>query len=336
MKVLIDHAFPFLLTHGGFQVQIEQTVAAIKNAGVAAEHLRWWDDQQTGDLIHFFGRPSSQYVQQARAKGVKIVVSELLTEPGSRSAIQRAIQKNIIRGAKALVPNSFIARFAWDSLRTADACVALTPWEAKLLRDVFDVPPEAIHVIPNGVEDVFFETPPEERGKWLVCTATITERKRVLETAEAAVLGKTPFWVIGRPYSEASPYAVRFRRLHEQHRELIRFEGPVHNRSDLARVYRQARGFVLLSTMESLSLSALEAAACQCPLLLADLPWARGHFAQHARYCDVSATTRHTAAALRRFYDEAPQLPPPPTPQRWADVGASLRSIYEALLRNSR
>ena len=39
--------------------------------------------------------------------------------------------------------------------------------------------------------------------------------------------------------------------------------------------YREARGFVLLSAMESLSLSALEAAACECPLFLSDLPWAR-------------------------------------------------------------
>jgi glycosyltransferase involved in cell wall biosynthesis len=234
------------------------------------------------------------------------------------------------------LPSSFIARFAWDSLRSADACVAGTSWEAKLLRDVFEVPPNVIHVIPNGVEDVFFETRPEARGKWLVCTATITERKRVLETAEAAVLAGTPFWVIGKPYTETSPYAVRFRRLHEQHRDLIRFEGPIRDRSDLARAYRQARGFVLLSTMESLSLSAGEAAACQCPLLLADLPWARAHFAQHARYCGVSVTTRHTAAALRSFYDDAPQLPPPPLPKRWVDIGASLRSIYETLAKSSR
>ena len=34
--------------------------------------------------------------------------------------------------------------------------------------------------------------------------------------------------------------------------------------------------------MESLSLSALEAAACGCPVLLSDLPWARTVFGQSA------------------------------------------------------
>ncbi len=50
------------------------------------------------------------------------------------------------------------------------------------------------------------------------------------------------------------------------------------NRSQLAEIYRPVRGFVRLSTKESVSLSALEAEACECPLLLSDLPWARTTF----------------------------------------------------------
>src|SRR5687768_3916573 len=144
MKVLIDHPTPFLLAHGGFQVQIEQTIAALRTVGVTAEHLRWWDEAQTGKLIHFFGRPSAQYVQHAHGKGMRVVVSELLTEVGSRTLAQRTIQKTMIRGAKMLMPEWLTARFAWDSLQLADACVALTPWEARLFQDIFGV--SSIHI----------------------------------------------------------------------------------------------------------------------------------------------------------------------------------------------
>jgi glycosyltransferase involved in cell wall biosynthesis len=335
VKVLFDHSTPFLLAHGGLQIQIEQTRAALEQLGVAVEYLRWWDDAQRGDLIHFFGRPAHYYVEHAHQKGLKIVISELLTELGSRGLLQRRLQKIITQTAKNILPKSFTARMAWDSLRTADACIALTAWEKSLLVNMFDTPENAAHVVPNGVEEAFFEPIHEKRGEWLICTAIITERKRVVETAEAAVLAKVPLWVIGRPYSDKSRYAMRLRALQEENPDLIRYEGPIAERSVLAHAYRRARGFVLLSTMESLSLSALEAAACQCPLLLSDLPWARTSFAEHASYCPVNAGSRRTALVLRQFYEAAPHLPVPPAPLRWAEVAKRIMQVYESVLKAS-
>src|SRR5688572_4261871 len=96
MKVLFDHSSPFLLAHGGFQIQIEQTKAALDAIGVGVEYLRWWDATQTGDLIHFFGRPTAGYVEHAHGKGIKVVVSDLLTGLGSRNVLQRWLQKAAI------------------------------------------------------------------------------------------------------------------------------------------------------------------------------------------------------------------------------------------------
>jgi glycosyltransferase involved in cell wall biosynthesis len=115
---------------------------------------------------------------------------------------------------------------------------------------------------------------------------------------------------------------------------LIRYEGGISDRSRLAEIYRQAHGFVLLSTMESLSLSALEAAACECPLLLSDLPWARCSFGATVSYCPVPLPAHRTAAVIRRFYDDAPQLPVPPKPKSWVEVAGLIRTVYEAALRN--
>ena len=77
MHILFDHSNPFLLAHGGLQIQIEQTRAALLEAGAHVDYLRWWDPGQTADLIHFFGRPHPSYIDQAHKKGLPVVFSEL-------------------------------------------------------------------------------------------------------------------------------------------------------------------------------------------------------------------------------------------------------------------
>ena len=336
MRVLFDHSCPFALAHGGFQIQIEQTATALRAIGVEVEFLRWWDDAQRGDLIHFFGRPGEDYIQQAQAKGLSVVMSELLTALGSRSSSARLAQRSLIEIIRRVMPASFTVRMAWNSYRTADAIIALTPWEAQLMQEMFGAPGHKVHVVPNGVEEVFLKTTSATRGIWLVCTATITERKRVLELAEAAVAARTPTWIIGQPYSRNDAYADRFQQLAQANPQWVRYEGPIQDRGRLAQVYREARGFVLLSAMESLSLSALEAAAGGCPLLLSELPWARTVFGDSAIYAPVISSSARTAATLKSFYERAPGLAAPPQPKTWREIAEQLRAIYERLLSTSR
>jgi glycosyltransferase involved in cell wall biosynthesis len=333
MKVLFQHLVPFAFAHGGQQIQIERTRAALQSLGIEVEYLRWYDDAQTGDILHFFGRIPASLLHQARQKGMKVIVADLLTEQGSRSHARLMSQKIVQRLMVRTLPPSMLAAFAWESYRLADVCVALTPWEARLMTELFGAPPQKVRIVPNGVEEVFLNGQPTQRGPWLVCTTTITQRKRVLELARAAALAQTPLWIIGKPYSESDPYVREFLQL--LHPQFLRYEGPVGDRARLAQIYREARGFVLLSAMESLSLSALEAAACRCPLLLSDLPWARSVFGQSVSYCPITSSVRQTARILRSFYDAAPHLKPPPDPVTWREVAGQLKAIYESLLRPS-
>ncbi len=336
MRVLFAHLMPFALAHGGLQVQITQTRAALEKLGIQVEFLRWWDETQAGDILHHFGRMSSFLVRAAQQKGFKVVVADLLTAQGSRSPARLKLQKFVRRAMVQVLSRRRVALFDWDSYQLSDACVALTGWEAYLLNELYGAPPGKTHVVPNGVEEVFLNSQPATRGPWLVCTATITERKRVLELAEAAVRAHTPLWIIGKPYSEADAYARRFSTLAKAHPHTLRYEGPIEDRAKLAQVYREARGFVLLSAMESLSLSALEAAACECPLLLSRLPWATTVFRESACYCPVGLSAARTAVFLRQFYDAAPGLKPPPRPLTWLEVGQQLKRLYEMLLSTSR
>jgi glycosyltransferase involved in cell wall biosynthesis len=334
MKVLVDCSMPFNLAHGGQAIQIERTMAALVAAGIEIEPLRWWDSNQEADIIHYFGRMPAGHIRFAQQKGIKVVMAELLTAQGSRSPSQLFRQKIISRSIQRLAPPTFTSAFYWDSYKLADAFIANTSWEKKLMQYLFGAAAERTFVVPNGVEDVFFQSPPANRGKWLVCTATITERKRILELAQAAVAAKTPVWIIGKPYGETNAYAQTFLALTRQYPGLVRYEGSITDRVKLAEIYHDARGFVLLSTMETRSLSSEEAAAAGCPLLLSDLPWARSTFGTNAVYAPVPNSVSKTAAALKKFYESAPSLPPPPKPLKWSDVARQIGEIYKQLLKS--
>jgi len=311
-------------------------MTALADLGVAVEPLRWWDETQTGDIIHYFGLMPADQIQFARQKKIKVVIANLLTAPGSQTEWQRRLRRWFRWGVETFGPRLVADAFGWKSYRLADACIALTPWEKHLMEYKFGAAPEKIFVVPNGVEEVFFQSPPVARSAWLVCTATITERKRVLELAAAAVAAQTPVWIIGRAYEDSDAYAQKFFMLAKSHPQFIRYEGDVSDRAELAKIYRAARGFVLLSAMESLSLSALEAAACGCPLLLSNLSWACSAFAGAAEFCPVTDSISTTAAVLKDFYAAAPQLLPPPKPATWPDVARQFKTVYERVLNPGR
>ena len=305
--------------------------------GTEVEFLRWWDSDQRGDLIHYFGRPSGAYIDFAHQKNIRVVMAELLTGLGSRSPTALVAQRLLIQLARRGVPQAFYAKMSWEAYIKADRIIALTEWEAELAQRVFHARPEQVTVIPNGVAPEFLarSKPEPERGLHLICTATITDRKRILELTQAAVLAKTPLWIIGRAYADTNPYFQEFLALARQNPQMIRYCGPIDDTHRLAEAYRQARGFVLLSSKESLSLSALEATACGCPLLLSDLPWARTVFKNDASYCPVTGPSQ-TAKILRAFYDTAPRLNSTLKPLLWSEVALQLKEVYADLLRTSR
>jgi glycosyltransferase involved in cell wall biosynthesis len=336
MKILIDHHEAFMLAHGGLQIQIERTAEALRGHGLDVEWLRWWDERQKGDVIHFFGRPNPGQIVFAQGKGIRYVMQELLTSQGSRSKLHLRMQGFANAILRKVLPGNYRLPLRWDSYRMADAIIAITPWEAWIMQTLFRPPVERLHVIPNGVDNVFFGSRDAihaslPREKFLVSVATITERKRVLELAEAATLAKIPLKVIGKPYAEHDPYYWQFLDVVKSSGGLVDYLGAIEDRSALGKIYRDARGFVLPSTMETQSLAALEAAAVGCPLLLSDLPWARQTFGDEATYLSLSSRSSF-ASQLKTFYQQAPGLPAPSRPATWSEVAGRLLKLYELFL----
>src|SRR5215467_4031635 len=123
VKVLFNHHLPFSFSHGGVQIQIEQTKSALEQIGVQIESLRWWDEKQTGDILQHFGRLPTYILRAAHEKGMKVVLAELLTEAGSRSRLRLNLEKWIRRTAQHFLPVRIFSGFSWDAYQLADACV---------------------------------------------------------------------------------------------------------------------------------------------------------------------------------------------------------------------
>ena len=154
MKVILSSPAPFMLTYGGTQIQIEQTKAALEQLGVTVELLRWWDAAQSGDVLHHFARFPTYLQRLAQQKGMKVVMSAILSGLGARPPWMRFVQQVVFRTFRPVAPNYVRDLFDWDSYRLLDAFIALTPYEASLLTRIHHAPPSRVHVIPNGVEDV--------------------------------------------------------------------------------------------------------------------------------------------------------------------------------------
>ena len=190
----------------------------------------------------------------------------------------------------------------------------------------------AFRVLVHG-EDVegdlraFREHHQGKRGAHLLCTATITPRKRVLEMARSAVLARVKIRFLGEPYSAEDPYFRQFMVTIRESAGWVEYGGGVTDRDRLAEEYRAARGFILLSAMESQSLSALEAAACGCPLLLSELPWAKVSFGTQASYAPV-ASPIITAPFLKNFYNTIDEAPRVQKVLSWREVAEQLKGIY--------
>jgi glycosyltransferase involved in cell wall biosynthesis len=332
MKVLFDHSSPFSLAHGGFQTQIEETILALRRRGIEIEQMRWWDDRQSGDIIHHFGAPSVSYLKAARAKGVPVVVTQLFTATCNRSPFQLGVQGFITRRLLALPGWGMIkSQLTWQSFRMADRMMVGLQAERRVLKTVFGLPDERIAVVPLGLNRIFLDAAPGSRSEpHLICTGTITERKRSLELALMAREAQVPILFVGKPYSSNDPYWKKFAGLIDN--KFVLHHDHVADRAEMIGLLRASRGFVLFSEYENWCLSAHEAAACGLPLLVPDQPWSRERFGAQADYLEAGVSAQNPQR-LRSFYEKCPSMPAPAIKlYSWDEVAEQVEACYRSLV----
>jgi glycosyltransferase involved in cell wall biosynthesis len=336
MKVLLNCHLPFLLAHGGTQVQIEQTKAGLERIGIEVEYLRWWDEAQTGDILHHVGWLPCDVIDLAHRKGWRVVKTILLTETCNRSPGELFARKLMVRGALGSpLPRKIKRRLQWSAYHLADRMVVGLEIERRVLEKVYGLPKARVSVVPLGLSDVFLNAGPAARtAEHLICTGTIGPSKNSLELAGYAAAALVPLKFVGKPFDYGSDYWKKFEKLVDG--KIIQHVPHVGSAPELIALLGQSRGYVLMSRFENWSLAAHEAAACGLPMLVPDQPWSRERFGSEVSYFPKQGSGS-PAETLKRFYERCPALSPPKVkPHSWVEVAEMLRPIYEDVLATGR
>jgi glycosyltransferase involved in cell wall biosynthesis len=336
MKVLFSNSMPFFLAHGGVQTLMEALMRELAGLGVEVEPERWWDENQKGDIIHYFSRPAVANVRLAQQKGFKVVMTDLLDQTSSRTSTQLLAQRSLTRLARALLPPGLLQRMGWEIYGQLDAMLYVVEHEWEVAQYLFGAKSDRGHVIPHGLEA---ETQrqlalPQSSEDYLISVATIDPRKNSALLAQAAHLAGTPVVFLGKPYAVDDPYFLEFKKLVD--RQIVRYPGFV-STEEKWRYLRGARGFVLLSQFESGCIAVYEAAAAGLPMLLSDLPWASKVYGSAARVKFVRlASVAGIADNLKAFYAGAQRQPGTTFPLlTWRQVAERYLAVYRSILEHA-
>ena len=336
MKVLIDFfGPPFFLAHGGAQTQVIETAAGLRELGVEVEYARWWDGNQTGDIVHSFGVPNPTYLQFAKSKGIPVVNTTLFSATCNRPKWQLKIQGSIVStllGMPAFPPWGAIrSQLIWSSFNLCDLNMVGLNAEAEVLRKVYSVPDSKIGMVPLGLSRIFLDAGHGDRsGEYLITTGTITKQKRSLELARIAIAARVPICFVGKPYDPQSQYWYEFQSLIDG--KFVKHIPHTDSIEDMVQLLKGSRGYVHYSDFENWCFSAHEAIACGLPILVPDQPWSRERFGIQANYLPLGNHKENTVR-LKRFYEACPTLSAPVVKlYPWKEVGKILMKNYQRIL----
>ncbi len=228
----------------------------------------------------------------------------------------------------------------------SDLIFSVSHFNTRQLQEAFAIPDSKVAYVPNGAEDLFFQSAPEqERSRaradlglppgvpYLLSVANFQPRKNLLRLVKAAarlpevVSGDLGLVLLGAgdpeqaiPLGEAAAAAGR--------RALIRMPG-YRQGKELRAAYAESTALVFPSLCESFGIPAVEAMAQGTPVALADstaLPEIGGAAAWYFDPTDEDAIT----STLRRLLDDAHER------SRRADLGRAIAAGYNWQAANDR
>lgn len=315
MRALLACAPGAMDSPGGGEVQLMATADALRAVGVDARLLRPGEDPAGADVVHLFGsRPEHlELAEAARRRGTPTVLSTIAwfdlasywrgaRGPGRKL---RACAGFLARAACPALPS-------WRRRLYAHARMLLpnSTAEARQLARYFGVPPERIHVVPNGADERFARADPGPFARraglrdFALCAGRIEPRKNQLGLLRAMRGAEVPVVVLGDPVQGHEDYVRACRR---EAGPNVRFVPRIgHDDPLLASAYAACACLVLPSWFETPGLAALEAGMQGVPLVLPEAGAAREYFGEHALYVrpgDARGIRRAVLAAIQRGRD---------------------------------
>jgi glycosyltransferase involved in cell wall biosynthesis len=304
---------------GGLEVQIARTASALEARGHEIVRVETAAADASWDLLHAFGAEGNvQFALEhwTRARTPLVVSPVLVVSPGPAEWALHASARLPAPATHALLRRRALER--------ADALVAITAYEARVLRRQVGRGAR-IELVPNGVDVVTPAPEPGPTGHVLLLGA-VSERKRQRE-AVTALAGSGPVVVAGGFLGSPAERAAWDAAVTAAG---VAWLGAVEDPARVARLLSDAAVLVHWSRAEVQSLAVLEALAHGTPAVVSDIPSHRELAAAHPEWVRVARRAEALPGLVAALRARRP-AGPPPRPPGWAEVAARLEALYGRL-----
>jgi len=268
-------SYPMLFQRqGGLQIQILETIAALRRLGIQAELINPNQDKLADyDLVHVFSAINGNYrlVEAARHAAKPVVISPLVQPDWTKCTGLRERSLDRLVGKLTGWHIQTTYREIEFCLQSSDFVVALGEIEKKSIMDAFHIAPEKIRVIQNGIPQRFFEASPDlfiEKYTlapgFVLCVAAINNYKNQLTLVQALKDEPCKIVLIGQCLETDQGYLDKILEFPNViYLGSLDYQDPL-----LASAYAAAGVFCLPSQSEVMPLSVLEALASGTPAIM--------------------------------------------------------------------
>ena len=291
---------------GGGEVQLLQTRKHLQELGVQVDLFdRWTTRLSDHPLIHSFSLQPHEFWGPIKSAGCVLTVSSIHWPYLAPRSLKHEVKQVIVRAGKKLL------RIPDEEKRLpfhhVDLFFPNSQMEADLMCQVYQLPAEQMHVVPNGVEERFTDATADEFVQkyglrdFALCVGRIDGRKNQLGLLRALRGISQPIVIIGEPVLGQEGYLEECRR---EAGPNVHFLGRVeHGSTLLASAYAAAAVLVLPSYIETPGLCALEAALAGTPLVITEQGCTKEYFGEHAAYVSPDSPEQIRAAVTRVLAD---------------------------------
>jgi glycosyltransferase involved in cell wall biosynthesis len=323
------HCFAF----GGFDMQMLNALEAVRKAGVDASKLDIWSRDNDFEIIHLWGiSPHNYQIIDWAKKGGKVIVATVLLPYFASLRLKLSYYKNYF-SQKELI----------QYFNKIDKIVVVNDLQAEVLTKYYRFPPHNIEIIPNIVEDKYFEIPTlnfsatYNINNYILCTGNISARKNQYNLAVACLNLNLSLVLIGNILDGETLYGKSLEALIINNSKNIKWIKELPSASEeLTAAYYNCLIYALPSHDETQPISALEAVAMRRPLILMDKRYAYQGYYKDAILCK-SPSIKDIEIALQQclFKENTNPVNNEIINCRERNVGMKYKAIYEKSRQDS-
>lgn len=333
LRVSLVPNVPRSLGFGGLEVQMDQIALALANRGHTVQRFDWWAPTLETDVVHVFGGfyHQAELIERLVGAGQRVVVTANMVR------IHPAWQYRLARMLGAMVGRTTLG-IRGSLIRQAHAITVASTAEQLDVTQMFSVPNHRVHVIPNGVEQRFFDASPSTAlqvvgtDPYVLCVASIEPNKNQLRLIDAMGPTGIRLVLVGDPKPAAdATYHQAVLRAVEQYPNVSWIRGIERTSDVLPGLYAGARVHVLPSLAEAQGLASLEAAAAGCAVVMSDLPTLRAAFPSDVTMC-VPTNVASIRDAVMHAWQNPHRARNAPWLISWDVVAKRLEKVYASLV----